>query len=145
MEQRVEEKFLVVKNQKRVTRVDAFEIMYVLKDGRRLIVVTESEEYVYYDKMSSVMRMEAEGFYMPLQRCIVNLNHLKSVEVPRKRLIFRNGEELFLGRDACCQVKKVFNRYLLDKIIDVETDFAAEDDAEYRKEKEKKRTCHRGT
>ena len=126
----MKKRYLIVKNQKAVTRVDADEIMYVLRDGRRLIVATEEREYVYYDKMKSVEGISNYGFYQPLDRCIINMKHLKSVEVVRRRLVFRNGDELFLGRDACSRMKSVFNEYLIKNQSD-DVLFAAEEEEGY--------------
>ncbi|MBO4235496.1 MAG: LytTR family transcriptional regulator DNA-binding domain-containing protein [Firmicutes bacterium] len=133
----MEKKYLVVKNRKRVARVEADEIMYVLRDGRRLIVATMEGEYIYYDKMRSVECISGSEFYRLLDRCIVNMNYLKSVEVARRRLRFQNGDELFFGRDACSRMKVVFRDYLIKNQRELTDAFGSEEDACFAAEEEK--------
>ena len=112
--------YVVVKSHKHVTRVEVSEIMYVLRDGRRLILATQSQEYIFYGNMDSVEGVVGKDCCRILARCIVNMAYLKSVDVERRRVIFKNGEELFLGRNACNRLKMIFYRYLLTNNLDEE-------------------------
>lgn len=124
--------YLAVKNKRQVSRVSVEEIMYILRDGRRLIVTTEEKEYVYYEKIDAIQGLLSESFYRPLDRCIVNMDYLKSVDVIKRRMIFRNGDELFLGRDACSKTKAAFYTYLLKGNEEFGEFSAAESEGKYR-------------
>ena len=107
-------RFLIVKFGRTVARVDAEDIMYILRDGERLIVTTEDREYVYYEKMEEARKIMDDSFFQPRDRCIVNLEHLRRVDVEQRRLVFDNGDEFYMGRDACAKLKKVFEEYLVE-------------------------------
>lgn len=124
--------YLAVKNKHQVTRVSVEEVMYILRDGRRLIVTTEEKEYVYYERIEAIKSRLSESFYRPLDRCIVNMDYLKSVDVLKRRMIFRNGDELFLGRDACSKTKAAFYSYLLKGNNESCGITAAEEEGKYK-------------
>ncbi|MBQ7245887.1 MAG: LytTR family transcriptional regulator DNA-binding domain-containing protein [Firmicutes bacterium] len=129
--------YLVVRTRSAVTRLEREEIVYVLKDERRLIVVTQEKEYVYNATMEAVEEVADSSYYRPLDRCYVNLSHLKSVDTERRRLIFMNDDELFLGRDACAKMKKIFYSYLIHNGLDGgelgdEPEIAAEEESAYK-------------
>ena len=46
-EKDMKKNYLVVRTRSAVTRLEREEIVYVLKDERRLIVVTQEKDYVY--------------------------------------------------------------------------------------------------
>ena len=121
--------YLVVEFERTVARVDAEDIYYILRDGERIIVATGEKEYVYYESMKEAEKIMGPEFFQPRDRCIVNMEHLRHVDAKKRRLIFKNGDEVFLGRDACCKLKKAFKKYALDNNEDL--NYAAEDENTY--------------
>ena len=126
-------KSLVVKNRKVVVEVDPQDIIYILRDGRRLIVAAQDGEYVYSQKIDKAAEVCVENFYRPVERCLVNLTHLKGVDVVTHYLTFKNGDAIPLGKHACSRTKKAFEKYLIDNADDPEAELAAEEENEYKK------------
>lgn len=108
------QKYLVVKNRFNVSKVEVKDIMYILRDGRKLIVVTEDNEYVYYSKMKNIEPIVGDSLFRLLDRCFINLNYLKTVNLLNRRCIFVNGDELFWGRDSISKLRKAFDKYLFE-------------------------------
>ena len=119
-------KYLIAEFGGMLARVDAEEIMYILRDGGRIIVATEGKEYIYYESMKEAQEIMGPSFYQPRDRCIVNMEYLRRIEVKRCQLVFKDGEEVFLGRDACYALKKVFKKYIIENIL-----YVAEDETPY--------------
>jgi len=117
---------LVAESGGMLARVDAEDIMYILRDGGRIIVVTEEKEYIYYESMKKAEEIMGDGFFKPRDRCIINMEYLRRVDVNRRQIVFKDGEEVYLGRDACYKLKKVFKRYITENIL-----YVAEDEVPY--------------
>lgn len=127
-----ERNYLAVKNNREVSKVPFDEIMYILRDGRRLIVVTPEREYIYYEKIQKAREEADLSFYRVTDGCLVNLLYVKSVDTKRRRVAFLNGDELSIGRDNIAKLKRAFYAYLIEGSRDDDMDYmVAEEEVDY--------------
>lgn len=81
---------------KTIIRTPMSKILYFESEGRRIKLVTENEEIVFYDKMSKVASKLPSAFIRTHKSYIVNLNAVKLCRFDR--VVLFDGKELPISR-----------------------------------------------
>lgn len=102
--------FITVRNNKRVSKVYVDEIIYIIRDRRRIKIVTDVEEYVFYEKMENITYLLSDNFFSSLKGCYVNLSKIK--DMMDNRISFENGQELYLGNHSFIRTKQKYYIFL---------------------------------
>ena len=103
--------FIVIQNQSYIKKIKLKDIMYIQRQGRKLKVVAEDTTYFYYERMENFYDLPKPPFYFPLKGLCINLENILSME--NQKIIFENGEYVYIGRDGFIRSKQMFHRYLM--------------------------------
>lgn len=93
-------------------RIKFEDIEMIEQIGRKIKVCTESEEYLFYDKMNDIASILIEStFYRAMKSLIVNFD--KMVNIRDGILIFESGRKFAIGRNNYLSLKRSFKNYLM--------------------------------
>jgi len=107
------EKYLTLDNKRRMLVVKYEDIEYVKSNGRKIVIVTPTDEYEVYGKMYDITeKLDSANSYFC--RChkgyIVNFNHI--AEFGRKYIILKSGKEIPVGKFYLEDTKQKFFEFL---------------------------------
>lgn len=66
-------------------------ILYLTKDDRKTIIVTNNGEYSVYTSLNKINSLLSKDFVKTHRACIVNLNRVEKIDFNRKVIYFDNG------------------------------------------------------
>ena len=106
------EKFVPVVNRTNCCKVFLSDIVYIQADGRRVKIVTPSQVFYIYAKISDIsLYFEGEQrFFQCTQRIVINLDYVFSVR--NQTISFINGFEFLIGRTSYLKTKQAFIDYM---------------------------------
>ncbi len=101
--------YIAVRNNCEVTKVLFSEICFITRNARK-IILRGDDDFVFYENMKNVVECLDSRFERILDSCYVNMERVKSVK--GDKIIFDNGIELMMSRDAISKAKKLFYEYI---------------------------------
>ncbi len=105
----MKEGYIVVRNNKQIAKVMLEEILYVLRDKRRVLMTAE-EDFVFYERMNTVVKHLDERFAGILESCYINMDRVRSIR--NEGVVFDDGRTLFLSRESVVKAKRLFFDYI---------------------------------
>ena len=107
-------KYLVVKTLKGVRRIPFYEVMYLIRRGRKILIYSDQGEIEYTQRISEVSETLDERFFKALDSIYINLDRVKIAE--EGRIIFDDESSLLLSRDSYVRTKQRLFVYLKTKL-----------------------------
>lgn len=93
-------------------RIKFNDIEMIEQIGRKIKLCTESEEYIFYDKMNDIASvLIGSTFYRAMKSLIVNFD--KMVNIRDGVLLFESGRKFAIGRNNYLILKRSFKNYLM--------------------------------
>lgn len=108
--QREEGAYRVIEHSSKVERLLYRDVLYVRKEGKYVVYVTEQNEIRERTSLDSVRKeLEQEGFVMIERGFLANIRHIARIE--SNELHLDNQEKLYIGRRMTADVKRAVSRY----------------------------------
>lgn len=107
------EKYVPIETKKLTGRVALDEILYVEKDLRRTILVTEQERITLYCAMEFIREHTDNRFLDCHRSYLFNMDKIK--QMADQTVLLENGDSISLGRDSFRTGRKVYRNYLCRK------------------------------
>ena len=108
----MDDKHILVKTGAIVEKVPTEEVVAVQRDGRKLHIVSDNKDYVYYQKMDNVEPKLSDNFYRCHGGCYINLDKVRLME--EQEIFFYNGYSIYLGRTNFIKAKQYFYKYAME-------------------------------
>lgn len=91
-------KIMIVEDQHTMYPVDFSEMTYLHRDTqeRRVIIHTRRREFKVSKNLTELQNQLDERFFVSHRSCIVNIEHVKSVDLKEESITFLHGETIFL-------------------------------------------------
>ena len=86
------------------------DIVYVERNKRKIRIVTDLEEYVYYEKIENIEPFLDKRFFPCLKGCYINLDKVTSMR--EQRITFEGEQVLYLGRENFLRTMQYYKFYL---------------------------------
>ena len=106
---------LLIRNWHRIRRVEVEDILYIMRNNRKLMVATNHDKWTYYEKIHNVVPLLNKDFYGALTGLYINLS--KVVAMEDNTIVFENGESVSLGNKNFNKTKKYYIEYLNNGIL----------------------------
>ena len=97
------------------TIVDASEILYIKRDGMKLVFHTESRDYDTYSSFNKIQLNLPDNFIRCHKSYISNINKIKNVEPVTNTITFNDGVTCDLGPKYKKNLMEVLNVYGVSK------------------------------
>lgn len=91
-------------------KVKVSDVVMVMRDKRKLHIVTDDKEYDFYERIESIEYLLDSRFYCCLKGCYINLEKVTSMS--NQTIYFDNGKEFSLGRQNFIRAKQRYKLYL---------------------------------
>lgn len=104
------EKYVPVETKKLTGRVYLDEILYVEKNLRKTILVTEEDKITLYCAMEFVKAYVDDRFLDCHRSYLFNMDKIK--QMTEQTIVFENGDRIPLGRDCFRAGRKIYRDYL---------------------------------
>lgn len=99
-------------NSCRYIEMDDIYYFYYLED-RTVEVKLRSEKYKIKDSITNIYNIvNHQYFIMPTPSIIVNIQHIRKIDVKNKKLILENDDEILISRRKYKEVFDALNRYM---------------------------------
>lgn len=105
-----EEKYIPVICGKEAAKVKVSDVVMVIKDKRKLHIVTDGKEYDFYERIEHVEPFLDSRFFCCLKGCYINLE--KVVSMTDQTIYFDNGFTFGLGRQNFIKTRQRYKLYL---------------------------------
>ena len=109
-----EEEILILK-QTIVARIKLRDIVYIERNKRKIHIVTDLEEYEYYEKLENIEPLLDRRFFPCLRGCYINMDKVASMR--EQRITFEGGQTLYLGRENFLKTMQYYKIYLKNPLI----------------------------
>ena len=107
-------KYLVVKTHKGVRKIPFYEILYLIRRGRKIHLSSDQGEIEYAEKLSEIIETLDERFFKALESIYINLDRVKMAE--EGRIIFDDESSLLLSRESYVRTKQRLFVYLKTRL-----------------------------
>ena len=104
------EKYIPLITANCVRKILLSEIVYIMKQNRKIQIATESTVYEYYEKMERVVELLDKRFFACLRTCRINLDKIEKLE--NQTVFLAGGYRISLGRDNYVRTKQYYKAYL---------------------------------
>lgn len=91
-------------------RVDLDDIIYIQQQQKKLAIVTDDEIYSYYEKIENVLDYLDKRFFRVMKKLVVNLDKISMVK--EQQVHFKNGSDIYLGKDNYVRTKQKYTAYI---------------------------------
>ena len=91
-------------------RVDIDDIIYIQQQQKKLAIVTDDEIYSYYEKIENVLDYLDKRFFRVMKKLVVNLDKISMVK--EQQVHFKNGSDIYLGKDNYVRTKQKYTAYI---------------------------------
>lgn len=105
-----EEKYIPVICGKEAAKVRVSDVVMVMKDKRKLHIVTDKKEYDFYERMEHVEPLLDSRFFCCLKGCYINFEKVASMA--EQTIYFDNGSTFGLGRQNFIKTRQRYKLYL---------------------------------
>jgi len=109
------EDYIVVLTPAVTARIRIRDIVYIERDKRKLHIVTDFEEYSYYEKIENIEPLLDGRFFSCLKGCFINLE--KVVSMRDRKITFENGRVLYLGRENFLKTVQYYQIYIKNLFV----------------------------
>lgn len=106
-------KYVPIETKKLTGRVYLDEVLYVEKDLRKTILVTENEKITLYCAMEFIKAYTDDRFLDCHRSYLFNMDKIK--QMTEQTVVMENGDSIPLGRDCFRAGRKVYRNYLYEK------------------------------
>ncbi len=106
----MQEEYLLILTASVTARIRIKDIVYIERDKRKIHVVTDLEEYEYYEKMENIKPLLDTRFFPCLKGLYINLEKVASMR--EQKITFEGGQVLFLGRENYLKTAQYYKFYL---------------------------------
>lgn len=93
------------------TLVDAAEILYIKRDGMKIVFKTETQDYDTYSSFNKIQFNLPNNFVRCHKSYIANINKIKNVEPVTNTITFNDGNYCEIGPKYKKSLMEVFNIY----------------------------------
>lgn len=97
------------------TLVDASEILYIKRDGMKIVFKTESQDYDTYSSFNKIQFNLPNNFVRCHKSYIANINKIKDVEPVTNTITFKDGNYCEIGPKYKKSLMEVLNIYGVSK------------------------------
>ena len=106
-------KYLPIITRQSSTRAKVDDLVMIEREGRKLHVIAEKENWTYNGKIKDAWMYLDKRFYNCLSGCIINFEKVEKME--DNRIYFVNGLQYAIGRDNFMRTKRAYNAYMRRK------------------------------
>lgn len=107
-----EGKYYLVSNMKRSQKVFFKDIIYIYKDEKNSVFVTDSSEIKVREPLMDVYEKLSEDDFIQIDRCyIVNIQYIHKVDGVEKTLLLRNKIKLNIAKNRVQEVKRKVSEF----------------------------------
>ncbi|MCF0144525.1 MAG: LytTR family transcriptional regulator [Firmicutes bacterium] len=85
------------------------EIIYMLKDRRKICIKTTNNEYEFYGQFKDIMPLLGEHFIQPHRSYVLNIKCIR--EMKDMQIFLINAEAIILGRACFYRCRKYVEEY----------------------------------
>ena len=103
-------KYIPIKTRKETSKVYLDEIIYIEKNLRKTLLITESRTVAIYCDMASMKQYTDERFMDCHRSYLFNMD--KIIRMSDQTIYMENGDQVFLGRESFRRGRRAFDRYL---------------------------------
>ena len=104
------DKYIPFINRQQCCKIFLEEILYIEQQGREVLIVTDNMTYRQYGKLFQLDSYLDERFFYCLKTMTINFSNVISM---RDQVIkFKNGTEIYLGRQNFVRTKQSFAIYI---------------------------------
>ena len=104
------EEYILILTQTLAARIKVDDIIYIERDKRKVRIVTELEDYDFYERIENIEPLLDNRFFPCLKGCYINLE--KVVSMREQRITFTGGQVLYLGRENFLKTLQFYKIYL---------------------------------
>lgn len=108
----MDDKSILIKTSTAVEKLPTNEVVSVQREGRKIRIVSDEKNYIYYQKMENVEKKLPDNFYRCHGGCYINLDKVRLME--EQEVFFYNGYSIYLGRSNFIKAKQQFYKYALE-------------------------------
>lgn len=91
-------------------KINTDDILYIEQQQRKLTLVTEQGSYSFYERMDNIIGFLDDRFFRTMKHLTVNLE--KILMAREQRIVFQNGETIYLGKENYIRTKQRYVAYL---------------------------------
>ncbi|MEG0291382.1 MAG: LytTR family transcriptional regulator DNA-binding domain-containing protein [Anaerovoracaceae bacterium] len=110
------EKYIIVKNNKEVSKVALNSVDYFFKDEGRWRILVNGETCDVKADFDQFREYLGEEFYFCNRTRCLNLNRIN--KCGNCEIVFDNGNILTIGKNTCYETQKKFTDFIMNKIIE---------------------------
>lgn len=111
----MKEEYILILTQAVAARIRITDIAFIERDKRKIRIVTDLEEYEYYEKLENLEPLLDRRFFPCLKGCYINLE--KVVSMRDQKITFEGGQVLYLGRENFVKTLQHYKIYLKNPVI----------------------------
>ena len=111
----MKEEYILVLTQTVAARIKIDDIVFIERDKRKIRIVTDLEEYEYYEKLENIEPLLDRRFFPCLKGCYINLEKVASMR--ERRITFEGGQVVYLGRENFLKTMQYYKIYLKNPLI----------------------------
>ncbi len=112
------ENYISIISGKVAARIKVSDVVFIERNCRKLRIVTDDEEYSYYEKIENISPLLDDRFYPCLKGCYINLEKVTSMS--EQCIRFENGKMFNLGRENFIKAKQRYRCFLQRTLQDKE-------------------------
>ncbi|MBR5229267.1 MAG: LytTR family transcriptional regulator DNA-binding domain-containing protein [Firmicutes bacterium] len=100
------DKYIPFVTRQKCCKISLEEVLYIEQIGREVMIVTEKTTYRQYGKITQLQQYLDESFFNCLKTMIINFSNVVSMQ--DQTVKFKDGTEIFLGRQNFVRTKQTF-------------------------------------
>ena len=108
------EEYLIIMTASVTARIRIRDIVYIERNKRKIRIVTDLEQYEYYEKMKNLEPLLDRRFFPCLKGLYINLN--KVVSMHDRIITFEGGQTLLIGRENFLKTAQYYKFYLKNPV-----------------------------
>ncbi|MBR3786044.1 MAG: LytTR family transcriptional regulator DNA-binding domain-containing protein [Firmicutes bacterium] len=109
------QEYLLVLTTSLAARIRIKDVIYIERDKRKIRIITDLEEYEYYERLENLEPMLDRRFFACLKGCYINLE--KVVSMRNQKITFQGGQVLYLGKENFLKTMQYYKDYLKNPSI----------------------------
>jgi len=106
----VEERYIPLITKSCIRKIFLADIVYIMKKQRKILIVTDAEQFEFYENLEPFLPYLDTRFYCCLRHAAINLDKVERME--NQTIYFENGAWIWLGRDNYIKAKQRYTAYL---------------------------------
>lgn len=103
---------ICIMNNTRCAKVNIDDIEAVEQEGRKLHIITGSDDFICYEKIDKLAPLLLNrSFFRPMKSLILNLERVKEVTV--HEVMFVSGQSMTMGKNNMLKLRRAYRNYIL--------------------------------